>query len=52
MTATKPRGPCPRKKPRKLSVAQQLAFSMPINPPRSADRIIPPRDRMGVKVYG
>ena len=45
---TKPR----KKKPRKLSVAQKLAFSTPINPPRSADRIIPPRDRMGVQVYG
>lgn len=51
MTDTKPRGPCPRKKPRKLSVAQQLAFSMPINKPSTAPRI-PPRDRMGVKVSG
>lgn len=52
MTATKPSGPCPRKKTRKLSVAQQLAFRMPINPPRSADRVVPYNDRMGVKVYG
>ena len=36
MTDTKPRGPCPRKKPRKLTVAQMLAFRMPISPPRIA----------------
>jgi hypothetical protein len=47
MTPTKP-----RKKPRKLTVAQELAFRMPIKQPSSADRIIPPRARMGVKVNG
>lgn len=47
MTTTKP-----RKKPRKLTVAQRLAFCMPINSPRSADRVIPPRARMGVKAHG
>lgn len=45
--------PKPRKKKsRDLTVAQKLAFRMPINPPRSADRVIPYNDRMGVKVHG
>lgn len=52
MTDTKPRGPYPRKKPRKLTVAQKAAFSSPINQPRIADRIVPHGARMGVKVYG
>lgn len=50
MIDTKPRSTCPRKKPRKLSVAQQLAFRMPINQVRSDVHVPPPRDRMGVKV--
>ena len=46
----KPRGKCPRKKPRELTVAQKLAFRMPINQVRSDVHVPPPRDRMGVKV--
>lgn len=49
---SKPRGKCPKAKPRKLTVAQKAAFSSPINQPRIADRIVPHGARMGVRVYG
>jgi hypothetical protein len=48
----KPAGKCPTKKPRKLTVNQKAAFQSPINQPKSADRIVPPSARMGVKVNG
>lgn len=52
MTTTAPRGPYPRKKPRKLSLAQKIAFGSPINQPRIIDRVVPVGDRMGVKANG
>ena len=42
--------PRKKKKPRELTVAQKLAFRMPINQARSEAHVPPPRDRMGVKV--
>ena len=48
-TDTKPRGKCPRNKPRKkLTLAQRLAFLSPVKHEKSG-ALIPWSDRMGVR---
>jgi hypothetical protein len=48
----KPKGKCPKRKPRKLTVNQKAAFQSPINQPKRADDVVPHHSRMGVKVNG
>lgn len=42
----------PKKKKRELTWWQKAAFQSPIKQPSLADRVVPVRDRMGIKVNG
>lgn len=52
MERVTPAAPKPKRKKRKLTLAQRLAFQGPIGRKSSADTVIPPANRMGVKVNG